>query len=225
MTQTQGVFGDTVVRYVEFGDAYYPYVTVHLDGTDLRADSLFPLADTAAEELSEHVAEAKPELRRDGAVVVLSLKASGQYRDNYLPEGRREVLVEALSPTHTRKVKAAARIVRNKDTGKHTETRVTVTLEAGDPFKGIKARQYDGKGGILRARVDSDARSLVFTMSEPVASDEDGKITEVVETLVGKFGAMLVKPIDVKDDNPDAALNPANDYVAPASPDAAPVES
>jgi hypothetical protein len=198
---------------------------VHLDGTDLLADSLFTLADTAAEELSEHVAEAKPALNRDGATVVLTLKAAGQYRDSYLPDGRREVLVEALSPTHTRKVKAAARVVRNKDTGKHTETRVTVTLDAGDPFKGIKARQYDGKGGILRARVSSDARSLVFTMSEPVASDEDGKITEVVETLVGKFSAMLVKPIEVKDDNPDAALNPANDYVAPASQAAAPVES
>lgn len=217
MTQNQGVFGDdAVVRYVEFGEAYHPYVTVHLDGTDLLASDLHPLADKAAEELAEHVTEVNPEVRRDGSVVVLTLKPSGRYSDNYMPEGRREALTGALAPTHTRKVRAAARVVRNKD-GQHTETRVTVTLEAGEALKGVKAKQYDGKDGILRARVSSDVRSLVFTMSAPVASDEDGKITEVVEAFAAKIGAMVVKPITVTDDNPDAALNPANDYVAPTS--------
>lgn len=225
MTQNQGVLGEgTVVRYVEIGQTYDPTVTVHLDDTDLPTTGLWPLADKAKEELEEHVSDVQPDVRRDGTVLLLTLKAAGRYSDSYLPDGRREALVSALAPTHTRKVRAAATVVRNKD-GKHTGTRVTVTLEAGEPFKGLKVKQYDGQDGILRTRASSDAYALVFTMSEPAANDDDGKITKVVEALAGKVGAMVVKPITVTDPNPDAALDPANDYVAPASETAASVES
>lgn len=221
MSKSQSVLGTGRVSYVEFDRNYAHRVTVHLNTDGLGVDELFPLADKAAEKLSDHVAEANPNLGRSATTIVLALRGAGTYGDNYLPEGRREALLKALSPVYTRKVSATARIVRNA-AGGHTETRVTVTLSAGDPFKGVNAKQHDGKYGILRARVSPDVHSLVFTMSEPAANDEpaeeggDGAITKVIKVIADKLNALLVQPVTVKDDNPDAALNPANDYVAPA---------
>ena len=67
--------------------------------------------------------------------------------------------------------------------------------------------------GVIRARKSGDSR-IVFSMAAPAANDEDGKITEVVD-------AQVTRPIAVTDDNADAALDPANDYVAPSTKAAA----
>ena len=203
------------VTYVEFGDQYCSQVIAHLPTDGLAVTDLYPLADALREALVDHASSVEPVLRRDGVTLVASLKPGGHYGDNYMPEGRKDAILAILQPTFTRRVAAQAHVVRRA--GKHVETRVTATLQAGELFKGLKANQYNGHDGVLRARVTSDTRQLVFAMSEPASNDDDGVITAVTEALTGKISALLVKPVTVIDDDPDAGLNPDNDYAPPSS--------
>jgi hypothetical protein len=193
---------------------YCSQVIAHLSTDGLAVTDLHPLADALNEALVDHASSVEPVVRRDSVTLVVSLKPGGHYGDNYMPEGRKDAILAILQPTFTRRVVAQAHVVRRDS--RHVETRVTITLQAGEPLKGLKANQYNGHDGVLRARVTSDTRQLVFAMSEPVANDDDGVITAVTEALTGKISALLVKPIAVVDDDPNAGLNPDNDYASPS---------
>lgn len=133
----------------------------------------------------------------------------------YFGGDRREKLVELVQPKCTRKVTVKATVQR-PDGYKHTGTLVTVTLSEGDDFAKVKAAEVSQVDGVTRAR-KSGGNVIVFSMATPAANDDEGKITTVVDAVAKLLAAQVVRPIDVKDDNDNAALDPANDYVAPVA--------
>jgi len=135
---------------------------------------------------------------------------SGQY--TYFDDDRRGKLLELVDPKCTRKVSVTA-TAKRPDGYKHTGTLVVFTLSEGDDFTKVKVGELSKVDGVTRAR--KAGSSIVFSMAEPAANDDEGKITALVDVVAKELRAQVVRPITVDDDNPDAALDPDNDYVAP----------
>jgi hypothetical protein len=139
-------------------------------------------------------------------------RSTGYY--TYFAGDRRAKLIELVQPKCTRKVTVTA-TAKRPDGHKHTGTLVVFTLSEGDSFSKVKVNELSQVAGVTRARKSSDNK-IVFSMAVPVANDDEGKISEVVDAVAKQLAAQVVRPIAVNDDNADAALDPANDYVAPA---------
>lgn len=193
--------------------------TLHLTG-DATVDGIQTALKVIREEL-DFVTEVTSTVCEDAAY--LRVRAAEQYSHargyTYFDDDRRAKLVELVKPECTRKVTAAA-AVKRPDGFKHTGTLVTLTLSEGDSFAKVNVRGLEKIDGVVRARKSGDSR-IVFSMAAPAANDEDGKITEVVDAVAKKLDAQVTRPIAVTDDNADAALDPANDYVAPSTKAAA----
>lgn len=201
------------VDYVDLHQPYAYLVSAELSTDNLEVADLFRFA-SELEEALPFVNSASPRLSNNGAAIDMSLEPLDGRSGNSLNDERRAKLLKVLNPTYTRRVRANARVKRNDD-GRHLATVVTISLEAGDPFKGLNVRQYNGKNGVARAQVRSgEARSIIFTMETPLAHDDDGGITKVVKALTDKVGALLVRPVQVEDDDPEAALIAELDFAS-----------
>lgn len=198
------------VTYLDVTDGNYGCVTAHLDTKDLLVSEVYPVAKAVKARL-DFATSVNPRITESGVQLEIALNEI-RYGAS-LDDSRRARLVDVLRPAYTRKVNASAKVVRN-ETGRHTQTLVTISVESGESFEGIDAERINGVSGVLRARVTSS--SITFSMAKPVADDDKGKITDLIEDVTEQVGAMLTRPITVRDSNPDAALDPANDYQPPA---------
>ncbi len=194
---------DFEIAYVDDRVGRTGYLTAYVSGTT-TVDELVAIAELL--EKQSGVTAVTPAL--EGKTAVLRITPSYDFTDKMKAE-----LLELLAPKFTRKVSAAAEIQRNDD-GVHIGTRINLKVEAGTNLAGFNAdRELDNKDGVLRVRViGSNRATLVFLMEHPVADDDEGKITAIVEKMTGKIGAMLVKPVTVHEYDEYASLDPAKDF-------------
>lgn len=219
MSTMFGSDGSVTVSYVDYEE--FPYCgsfVAHVDASDLNVAQL-PAVAKAINEGLDFVTGASVRLNGngEGVEILVATKSTDSYGRSYDSTSRREAISGLLKPTCVRKVSATANVVRDA-TGKHTATKVVVALSVGESFKGLSAKDLSSVTGVNRARVTPDGTQIVFTMTNPVVTDDDGKVTEVVEAVAASIKALLIRPMEaVRDANPDAALDEANDYEAPAA--------
>jgi hypothetical protein len=212
--KTSVKFG-TTVSYISYQEIRYGSVEVFLEAGSLKVADV-PTVMKAAEKLS-FVQSADASLVDGGVVLRVALKPTGSSPcsgNGYDSPERRKQLMDFFAPTSVRKVSATAVVVRDA-AGRHLQTQVTLHLTDGESFKSIDdPRVLNGKGGVLRSRIGEVGSSLIFTMSEPAIDDVDGAITKVIQYVAGKVETMYVGQLSIQDRNPDASLNPSNDFAS-----------
>lgn len=214
MSESNGTAG-VKVTYLDTQDGGYGTVIAYLDGKNLLVSELYPAAEAVKSKL-DFATSVTPQVTASGAQ--LKIQVPEIRYGTYLDDARLARLAKVLRPAYTRKVGASARVVRT-ETGRHTQTLVTIARESGESLKEIAVRKINNVDGVLRARVTSS--TIILSMATPVANDDEGAITSLIEAVTEKIDAMLTRPISVHDDDPDAALDPANDYPSTAADQAA----
>jgi hypothetical protein len=212
MSKTKPELG-VKVGYASIDEAS-PDAVLHLTG-GATADGMQQALRTIREDLDFVTSVSCTVTEAD---VYLSVRATEQYNNrrgySYFDDDRRGKLIELVQPKCTRKVTVTA-TAKRPDKYKHTGTLVVFTLSEGDDFAKVTVGDLSQVDGVTRAR--KAGNSIVFSMATPAANDDEGKITQVVDAVAKQLNAMVVRPIEVKDDNADAALDPANDYVSKAA--------
>lgn len=131
---------------------------------------------------------------------------------DYVSESLARELMTIVQPRYNERATARA-VIKRSEQGRHRATLIHVTVDGKrfqDGLPASIASTVSDLVGVERTRVSD--RTVSFSMASP-ATDE-ATITELTLAVTETLEAHLRRPVDVQDEDPDAALLLENDYRA-----------
>jgi hypothetical protein len=199
------VLEDTgVVSHITTRTGFEPRATVWLmPDTPVTAPRLLAAATT----LSEKFDDTNVALEVTSAGFCLTARMGYGLPDEDFQEKLRQ-LRELVRPVYACVAAASAEVKRRE--GRHVSTLVRLSIGDGELPNEVTADAVEKVDGVLRAQILRDRRLISFSMDRPSLRRED--FTEVARSVAALANCLVVAFDDILDREPEAALDPVNDY-------------